>query len=253
MSAEACGGRTLRPPAGPFSLAVVMPAYNEAELLDVSVRAVVAGLRARPCPFELRIVENGSTDATGDVASQLAGELPEVAVVRRAAADYGAAIRAGLESASAPVCVIFDVDHYDLDFLDRALRVLDTSAVPTGPVAVVGSKRAPGALDHRSPVRRAATSSFALLLQRGFGLDVSDTHGMKVLRRDVLAATIRACRYDADLFDTELLIRATRSGFRVAELPVAVHERRPPRTSLWSRVPRTVWGLVALRWSLRRG
>ena len=70
---------------------------------------------------------------------------------------------------------------------------------------------------------------------------------MKVLNLGVLRDAVRACRSGADLFDTELIIRAEHSGFRTAEVPVTVIELRPSRTSIGRRVPRTLVGLVRLR------
>ena len=96
-------------------------------------------------------------------------------------ADYGAALRAGLlEAATGDVVVNFDVDYYDLDFL--AIVARPWSARRRAPAIVVGSKRAPGAHDHRARPRRFVTWGFGTLLRLGFGLRCSDTHGMKAMR-----------------------------------------------------------------------
>ena len=166
------------------------------------------------------------------------------------AADYGEALRMGLLESSGDIGVVFDVDYYDLDFLKEALELLDPSDAPTGPAIVVGSKRAPGARDERSPLRRAATSVFSGILRMAFGLTLSDTHGMKVLNLRALRGAVRACRSGADLFDTELIIRAEHSGLITAEVPVRVTELRPSRTSIAKRVPRTLLGMAKLRWRL---
>jgi glycosyltransferase involved in cell wall biosynthesis len=228
-------------------ISIVMPAYNEAAMLESSVRDVVEGMRALGPSFEVHIVENGSTDGTPAVAARLAEQIPEVATHSMRAADYGEALRTGLLEASGDVGVIFDVDYYDLDFLKAALELLDVGDSPTGPAIVVGSKRAPGARDDRSSLRRVATSVFSGILRYGFGLTLSDTHGMKVLNLIALRNAIRACRSGADLFDTELIIRAEHSGLATAEVPVTVTELRPSRTSIARRVPRTLVGLAALR------
>jgi glycosyltransferase involved in cell wall biosynthesis len=222
-------------------ISIVMPAYNEAALLEESVRDVVAGLRGLGLPFELHIVENGSTDGTQTVAARLAEQIPEVLTHSMRAADYGEALRTGLLEASGEVGVIFDVDYYDLDFLDRALVRLDTAAV------VVGSKRAPGTRDTRSWARRAVTATFATILRVGFGLSVSDTHGMKLMQRAAVEPLARKCRTGADLFDTELILRAEQAGLFVAELPVTVRELRPSRTPILRRGVRTAFGLAHLR------
>ena len=123
-----------------------------------------------------------STDATVAVARELAERHSEVHATSLGCADYGDALRAGLEQGAGSLAVIFDVDYFDLDFADAALAVLDPAAEPTGPVVVVGSKRASGSQDTRSPLRRAATAIFSGILRRLFGLSLSDTHGMKVLK-----------------------------------------------------------------------
>ena len=120
-------------------LTVVMPAFNEAEILETSVKSVVEGLRARGTSFELLIIENGSTDGTSAIADSLATSFPEVRAEHRPTADYGRALRAGLLSARGEVVVNFDTDFFDLDFLDAAVARVDE---PNGPAIVVGSKRA---------------------------------------------------------------------------------------------------------------
>ncbi len=53
-----------------------------------------------------------------------------------------------------------------------------------------------------------------------------------------------------DLFDTELVVRAERAGYRIAEVPVVVVEVRAARSSLVKRVPRTIRGLWRIRGTL---
>src|SRR3954451_543531 len=226
-----------------------MPAYNEESYLAVSVTAVRAGLLAAGEPFEILVVENGSTDRTASVLDELASSFPEVRGLRLPTADYGEALRQGVLAAAGEYVAIFDVDYYDLEFL-AAARVTFATADP--PAAVVGSKRGPGAVDARPRHRRLITAVFAWVLRVLFGAGLPDTHGVKVLDRAAFAPLVARCGQAPDLFDSELILRAQRAGLRIDYVPVEVRELRPPRSSVLRRVPRTLVGLARLRWRLWR-
>jgi hypothetical protein len=112
---------------------------------------------------------------------------------------------------------------------------------------VIASKRDPDSIDRRPLIRRIATFVFNLLLRAILGSRVSDTHGMKAFRNDLVAELAPLVISRKDLFDTELVIRAERAGHRIREVPVIVHEIRVARTSLVKRVPRTIQGLFRIR------
>lgn len=242
--------------AGPIGLSVVMPAHNEEPYLDGAVTAVHDGLVRRTQtgqltgPFEVIVVENGSADRTIEIARKLSDSHAEVRFISLTEADYGRALRAGFLSAGGELVVNFDVDYVDLAFLDAALALMTGSEATGQPVIVVGSKRGPGSDDHRGIGRRLVTAVFSAVLRHGFGLRVSDTHGVKLLRREPLTPLVASSRFGGAIFDTEIVLRAERAGWMVSELPVTVTEQRPPRTSILRRIPLTLLGLCRLRWVL---
>jgi hypothetical protein len=67
-----------------------------------------------------------------------------------------------------------------------------------------------------------------------------------------LIEQIKACRFTRDIFDTELVIRGERAGFRLLELPVTVAEQRPPRSSIFARAPGAALNLLKLYLVLSR-
>ena len=225
-----------------------MPAHNEQGYLEPAVKAVVAGLSDRGADFEVIIAENGSVDATPEEAARLADSFHPVRVISVGSADYGRALREGFLESAGDIVVNFDVDLVDLGFLDRAVALMQDGDV----AVVVGSKRSPGADDRRNPARRLVTAGFSTLLQAGFGLKISDTHGLKAMRRSSLVGLVESCRFGKDIFDTELVLRAERAGLTVLEVPVAVADTRPPRSSIARRIPRTLAGLAHLRVELWR-
>ena len=224
-------------------ISVILPGLDEEPFIASAVRDVADGMRGRGL-FEVLVVENGSADATAEAAKALVPEIPELRVLSLGVPDYGKALRMGFLAARGDVAAFFDVDYYDLGFLDRAVALMDG---PDGPAVVVGSKRGPGAMDTRPWSRRMVTLVFSTVLKVGFGLGVSDTHGMKVLRREPMVPLAEACRFGTDLFDTELILRAERAGLRSGEVPVVVQELRPSRSSIARRIPRTMANLVKLR------
>jgi hypothetical protein len=121
---------------------------------------------------------------------------------------------------------------------------------PDRPAIVVGSKRQEGSVDNRAWPRKLVTLGFTTILHVGFGLSVSDTHGMKAMRREDVRAIAEDCRFRTDLFDTELVIRAERAGLAVVDIPVEVTETRPSRTPILKRAARSVGGLARMRWVL---
>jgi glycosyltransferase involved in cell wall biosynthesis len=227
-------------------LSIVMPAHNEQGYLEPAVKTVVGALRAREAPFELLVVENGSTDTTTTEAEALAGTYEELRVLHLPEADYGRALRTGFLAARGQVVVNFDVDFVDMGFLDQATSIMDDGVT----AVVVGSKRVPGADDQRGIGRKLVTAGFSFTMRYGFGLKVSDTHGLKALRREALTPLVQECRSGRDIFDTELILRAERAALIVREIPVTVVERRPPRTPIARRIPRSIVGLARLHRSL---
>jgi glycosyltransferase involved in cell wall biosynthesis len=229
-------------------ISVVMPAHNEHGYLEAAVKTVVTGLRDRGADFEVVVAENGSLDGSTLEADHLAELYREVVVVHLPEADYGRALRAGFLASHGQIVANFDVDFVDLGFLDRALAILEDPTVSM----VIGSKRAPGSLDRRGAGRKLVTTVFTVMLRHGFGLGVSDTHGIKAMRRSALLPVVESCTFGKDIYDTEVVLRAERRGVAVAEIPVSVAEVRPARTPIVRRIPRSLVGLARLRVALWR-
>jgi glycosyltransferase involved in cell wall biosynthesis len=225
------------------TFSIVVPVYNEAEFIPRALPALVDELESLDASYQILLVENGSTDETSSVAIEVAEGLP-VTVLSLEQPDYGAAMRHGFLEADGDWVVNFDIDYFSADFLRRVL-VLDDDDL------VIASKRDPSSEDRRPLIRRLATFVFNLLLRTILGSHVSDTHGMKAFRRDLVSNVVPLVTSRQDLFDTELVVRAERLGYRIQEVPVVVEELRVARSSLVRRVPRTIRGLLRIRAVLR--
>jgi glycosyltransferase involved in cell wall biosynthesis len=218
---------------------IVVPVYNEAAFIPRALPALIEQMESLGETYRILIVENGSGDGTAEVTRQVAGEHP-VTVLSLQEPDYGAAMREGFLKADGDWVVNFDIDYFSADFLRRVLEL-------EGVDLVIASKRDPGSEDRRPMIRRVATRVFNLMLRTILGSRVSDTHGMKAFRRDLVEALAPQVVSRQDLFDTELVIRAERAGYHIVEVPVVVEEMRLARSSLVKRAPRTVVGLFRIR------
>lgn len=227
------------------SLTIVVPVYNEAEFIPYALPELIAAVEASGAEYTIRVVENGSTDRTAEVAKMAAGEA-NVIVDSLPVPDYGAAMRHGFLEARSEWVVNFDIDYFSADFLRELL------AQPDDVDLVIASKRDPGSQDRRPLIRRLATRVFNLLLRLILDSAVTDTHGMKGFRRALVEDLVPHVMSTTDLFDTELVIRAERAGYRIVEVPVVVAEMRTAKSSLIKRAPRTVLGLIRMRSLLRR-
>ncbi len=228
-------------------LSVVIPCYNEEAILWSAVAELVEGMRKLERSFEVIVSENGSKDDTRAIAAKLARAIPEVRALESDEPNYGLALRRGILEARGRYVLCEEIDLCDLDFHRRALTILDADEADM----VVGSKAHRDANDQRPAVRRAATQVINGLLRVMLGFKGTDTHGLKAFRRDRLLETVDRCVVDKDLFASELVIRAERYAVRVVEIPIQIHEKRPPSIHLFRRVPNVLRNLARLVYVIR--
>ena len=227
-------------------ISIVIPVYNEANIVREAAAELCRKLDALRWEYELILSENGSRDGTLQILEALPAQLPRTRWLHEDDANYGRALKLGILQARGEVVICDEIDLCDVEFYQRALPILEQGAD-----MVVGSKAMKGANDGRPLVRRLATRTITLLLRVATGFRGTDTHGLKAFKRERLADVARACVVDRDLFASELVIRAQLMGRDVREIPIALHEKRPPSTHLLRRVPRVLKGLCKLGWAIR--
>ncbi|MEZ4380856.1 MAG: glycosyltransferase [Nannocystaceae bacterium] len=234
-------------------VSVIIPIHNEEAILVASVEELCAGLDALGEDYEVILAENGSRDRTAALAGELAAARPRVRTLSIGAPNYGGALREGLRVARGRLVLCEEIDLCDLDFHRRALALLRGADPERVPDLVIGSKAMRGAHDRRPLLRRLATRGYNGLLRVTLGFRGTDTHGLKALRREVLAPIADACIVDFDVFASELVIRAQRAGVATREIPVDLAEKRPPSVHLLRRVPKVLRLLVRLWASIHLG
>lgn len=228
-------------------VSIVIPIYNEEAILHAAVVDLLDRLHELDWPYELILAENGSRDRTVEIAEQLAERFAQVRTFSYGEPNYGAALKRGILEARGEFVVCDEIDLCDIDFYKRAMAILETNEADL----VVGSKAMAGASDERPFMRRLGTQAINGMLRLSLGFEGTDTHGLKAFRRAPLIEVARACLVDKDLFASEFVIRAERSGLRVREIPVRVLEKRQPSVHLLRRVPNVLKNLAKLFVAIR--
>jgi glycosyltransferase involved in cell wall biosynthesis len=233
-----------------MKLSIIIPAHNEATVLEGFVEQFLAALPepVRAALHEIVIVENGSRDATLAVAQDLSARHPVIRAISNDRPSYGAAIRRGLLEATGTHLVILECDAMDVDFVRRSLALMARGAARF----IVASKRHPESADRRPWLRRELTAWYNRMLRLASGYPGSDTHGHKGIEA---ALARRLCGLSVttdESFQTELVLLAWKTGETITELPLTIAETRMPGISLLNRLPRVIASVGELRRSLAR-
>ncbi len=226
------------------NFSVVIPVFNEEEIFLDSAKEIYNICKEVDKPFEIIFSENGSSDNTVNLIQNFIDDKDSCFMIRNEIANYGLALKNGFKNSKNDLIISFDIDYFSQKFLDQSLKLSDEFA------AVVASKRMSESEDKRTIVRKLATSTFVFILKILFQTSLSDTHGMKAIRRVNVEKEIENVISTQDIFDTELLIRIEKSGFKIQEVPTKVNEMRPSVSVIFKRIPRTLKSLLKLRYQL---
>jgi uncharacterized protein (TIRG00374 family) len=241
----------MSPASGAVEVSVVLPAYNEAGTIERTVRTTVRTL-AEFLPagaFEVIVAEDGCEDRTPEIADRLAAEDPRVRHVHSdERLGRGGALDHAFAAAAGSTLVYFDTDlATDMDHLEELVERVRSG----GYDVATGSRWLPGA-DADRPARRGVPSRAYNGLVRLFLRSELRDHqcGFKAVSRSAFEELRGEIGDEHWFWDTELLVRAQRRGYRVAEFPVAWEPKEDSKVDLvrdvlgmGSQILRTWWEL----------
>jgi glycosyltransferase involved in cell wall biosynthesis len=203
---------------GPRRLAIVLANYNQAGHLAASVDRLQATSSLLQAETEFVLVDDGSTDATWDESLALAARYPNVRVHRQPEnRGRGAAVATGIRIAASDLVATLDTDlevspDYLLPLVERIEAGADLAIARRHYPIPLGSSRT------WELGRWIAHKGYRVVTRIALATLVDTVSGCKVLRRERVLPVIDSIRDQRWFWDTELVVRAERSGLRVAEV-----------------------------------
>jgi dolichyl-phosphate beta-glucosyltransferase len=210
-------------------LSVVIPAYNEALRLPATLARVQQHLAGRSEPHEILVVDDGSSDATAEVARAAGGAVRLLRHEPNRGKGY--AVRRGMLAATGGRRLMTDADlSTPIEELAKLEAELDR-----GFDVAIGSRAIAGARIevHQPAYREAMGRAFNLLVQGLLLPGLHDTQcGFKLFTAAAATAAFSATRLDGFSFDVEALYVTRRRGLRIAEVPVVWRNDAATRVGL---------------------
>lgn len=206
-------------------VSIIIPAYNEQGVIMASIRETIKVFDGFGCPYEIIVVDDGSSDKTYDEALK-AASLNKDIIVRRNKENYGKgrALKVGFRHASGDYVVFLDADmelhpaQLSTFFDIMALDEVD---------AVIGSKRHPNSRLNYSLQRKLISNIYFFMIKLLFGLPIRDTQtGLKLFKYKVLKEVFPRILVKQFGYDLEILVNTHRLGFKIAEAPIVLDAKK---------------------------
>lgn len=213
----------------PPTLSIVVPAFNESARIEATVTTLADNLANRPVPWEIRVVDDGSTDDTVAVVQSAAAGDPRIVIQQEPHRGKGGTVKAGMLGTRAALRFMCDADlSMPPAELDRFLEL-----VPSKFDVVIGSREGAGAQRVNEPAYRHQMGRLFNTLVRALVLTgFNDTQcGFKMFTGEAADRIFPQVRLDGWAFDIEVLVIAQRLGLRVHEMPIEWHYRAQSQVS----------------------
>ena len=224
---------------------IVIPAWNEERRLGPTLRHVLDWIAQDGVSTEVIVVDDGSRDATIQIARDHGVTVLPLAFHR----GKGAAVRAGMWAATGERVLFCDAD---LSTPIEELPRLEAELAAGADVAIASRAAAGARIERRQPVWREGLGRvFNRYMRAVTALDEwQDTQcGFKLFTRPAVVQLFSQSFLDGFAFDVELLLRARAMGLRVAEVPVTWRDDPDSRVGLVRGAPRMAWDVLRLRWN----
>ncbi|WP_442505556.1 glycosyltransferase [Novipirellula sp. SH528] len=223
------------------TLSLILPAWNESEVIRQAIDEADSALSQLTSDYEIIVVDDGSTDGTGQLVLQAAESNPHVRLVQHSPNQgYGASIRSGFAAAEKELVVFTDADcQFDLTELDRFVLLADRYDI------VCGYR-----IDRKdTPLRCLYSRVYNQMVRILLRTEVRDVDcALKMFHREVVQNL--EISGGGFLVNSEILTRAKQAGYQIVEVGVS-HRPRTEGTSTVSisHIPKVLCSLARFWWN----
>jgi len=229
-----------------MKLEIVLPVYNEEEILEKNVIRVKNFFKKHNFKFIISIVDNGSTDNTYKIAKNLADKNDNIFAFKLKKRGRGRALKFRILNSSCAILGYMDIDLsadlYDFLILYREIQ--------NGYDIVIGSRLLPASSVKRSILRKLLSRVYSKMVRRVLNLPFFDYQcGFKLFRRENIVSLIPLIKNNNWFFDTELLFYAYRKNLKIKEIPIRWRERKYGRVKLLPTIIEDIKGIMRLRFN----
>jgi glycosyltransferase involved in cell wall biosynthesis len=200
------------------AVSIVMPCLNEADTLETCLAKARRSLEEHAIPGEIIVADNGSTDASVEIAKRMGARVEHVSE-----RGYGAALMGGIASANAPFVIMGDADdsydwsqlHLFVERLREGYDVVQGCRLESG-----GGTVMPGAMPTLH--KWWGNPMFSMMARRWFNAPINDVYcGMRGFTKDAYHKLDQRCT--GMEFATEMIIKASLMKMSIAEVPITLY------------------------------
>jgi dolichyl-phosphate beta-glucosyltransferase len=235
-------------------LTLIIPAFNEAELIGSSLDELLSQLSKRNMQAEIIIVDDGSTDQTAQIVTQYQSRYPQIILLQNERnRGKGYSVRRAVLQSTGEIIIFIDAD---LPYAFESVQlVVDT--INQGAQVAIGSRLLPESeLSDKIPlIRTLAGQTFSLLIRWLLFPGIADTQcGLKGFRNHEAQEIFKQITIDGFGFDVEVLYLARRLRYKIQPVPVnLVFSRSDSRVRLLKDSIRMLFDLLKIRLNAYKG
>jgi len=235
---------------GKVAISVVLPAYNEADFLEPAITKISQALKQYGRSYEIIIAEDGSTDGTDKKAAELAATFPFVRHIHREKRlGRGTALNNAFRQSRGEVLVYMDLDlATDLKYLAPLVDAIMVEGYDFS----TGSRMMRESKAERTLKRNISSKTYNFLVRHMLGSKLRDHQcGFKAFKREPLLRLLGEVKATHWFWDTEILVRAHRHGYRIKEIAVEWKSGRETKVNFFKDSWKMFTQIVGLWWALK--